>query len=346
MNLASPGLTPKLALDETSFQQLLAAAYVVQQHNDLVRTKGLQPDATALSETKSVPAAGSKTPSLPVLSEPNSEALPSHCRVCGRPFGADESFCGSCSMPRVAGAPSENLQGKWASLWYMQRAQATKSEVQSSSESQSNITAHQFPPQIRQGLDPEVPVKEEPPALDTQREALRDAEAPRDLAPTQNLSTSRRSVFEAQRAQPKLYPLDEEPFIPIGLRREPTVQADLLQRAWQAVWLPVRGRYLTWAVSATGLVLVLLVLALWPSSKNPQLTWVQSVLVELGLADVPQPPQVVKSNPDAKVWVDVHTGLYYCEGSGLYGKTTGGHLATQREALQESFESAERVPCP
>ena len=39
MTVASTGARPKPALDESSFQQLLAAAYVVQQHNDGARAK-------------------------------------------------------------------------------------------------------------------------------------------------------------------------------------------------------------------------------------------------------------------------------------------------------------------
>jgi hypothetical protein len=43
------------------------------------------------------------------------------CRVCGKPLIADNSFCGSCGM--VAPAADDTLQGKWASMWFMQQAQ-------------------------------------------------------------------------------------------------------------------------------------------------------------------------------------------------------------------------------
>jgi hypothetical protein len=43
------------------------------------------------------------------------------CRVCGQPLIADNSFCGSCGMITAAG--DDSLQGKWASMWFMQQAQ-------------------------------------------------------------------------------------------------------------------------------------------------------------------------------------------------------------------------------
>src|SRR5262249_49326000 len=65
-----------------------------------------------------------------------SSDLAAHCRVCGRPFSSDETFCGHCSMPRVsASANGEGLQSKWASMWFMQQAQAARPERGSKSAS-------------------------------------------------------------------------------------------------------------------------------------------------------------------------------------------------------------------
>jgi hypothetical protein len=105
-------------------------------------------------------------------------------------------------------------------------------------------------------------------------------------------------------------------------------------------------RHATWALSAIGLLLVFLMLAVWPSSTNSRLTWFQSVLVELGLAEVPAHAPVLSGNPDVRVWVDVHTALYYCPGSDLYGKTPGGHFASQHDAQVDEFEPASRIACP
>jgi len=43
------------------------------------------------------------------------------CRVCGKPLITDNSFCGSCGM--LTAAADDTLQGKWASMWFMQQAQ-------------------------------------------------------------------------------------------------------------------------------------------------------------------------------------------------------------------------------
>ena len=72
----------------------------------------------------------------------------------------------------------------------------------------------------------------------------------------------------------------------------------------------------------------------------------EKTLVALGLA-VP-PPAIAsdyRGNPDARVWVDVHTALYYCQGADLYGKTPGGKYASQRDAQLDQFEPESRKAC-
>ena len=277
------------------------------------------------------------------------DALPTHCRVCGRPFGADEVFCGQCSMPRVAGAPAENLQGKWASLWYMQQARATNQ--QSNVETPSVHAENQ--PVAKPGYEPPVPV-----AVPTESPAPAGSQAPprrlwRIPAPATLQKSSpvlaaakAESSNHNENAQRDTSVKAEADFAALPtLRVQSARQPDLLQRTWNTVWSRIRRRSLTWLVSATGLLFLLLILAIWPS-QNPQLTWFQSVLVKLGLADVPPRPVVLTGNPSANVWVDVHTALYYCEGSDLYGKTPDGHYATQHDAQQDQFEPAGRAPCP
>jgi hypothetical protein len=81
--------------------------------------------------------------------------------------------------------------------------------------------------------------------------------------------------------------------------------------------------------------------------KNPaeaQLTAFEKLMVNLGLAEAPPTP-VNLGNPDRQVWVDLHTALYYCPGSELYGKTAGGRYETQRSAQLDQFESASRRAC-
>ena len=267
--------------------------------------------------------------------------LPSECRVCGRPFGVDEAFCGQCSMPRLAGAPSEGLQSKWASMWYMQKAHEKQQKAPQPPNLNLRPSGQIIPPPP---LDPTVRVWQVPEPA-TRRNA--------QSSPIQ--SSGMKPVAHDE----SLFFFDSEEENPTPTTRTSDfagdaanmVEAangdqDLLQSTWHAVWVRTRRRHAILALTAVGLLLVFMMLAVWPSSKNSQLTWFQSVLVELGLAEVPARTPVFAGSPDVRVWVDVHTALYYCQGSDLYGKTPGGHFATQREAQQDEFEPATRVACP
>jgi hypothetical protein len=77
---------------------------------------------------------------------------------------------------------------------------------------------------------------------------------------------------------------------------------------------------------------------------QPNLTLLEKLLVSLGLAEPPSMP-VYLGNPSIQVWVDLHTALYYCPGSDLYGKTPGGKFTSQRDAQQDQFEPANRKAC-
>ena len=79
--------------------------------------------------------------------------------------------------------------------------------------------------------------------------------------------------------------------------------------------------------------------------STPQLTLFEKGLVAMGLADPPQPEPNL-GNPNVQVWIDLHTALYYCPGSAMYGKTPGGKFSLQRDAQLDQFEPADRQPCP
>ena len=79
-------------------------------------------------------------------------------------------------------------------------------------------------------------------------------------------------------------------------------------------------------------------------APDADLSAFDKLLIGLGLAEAPETPEY-KGNPDAQVWVDLHTALYYCPGSDLYGKTPQGKLTTQRDAQLDQFESASRKAC-
>jgi GAF domain-containing protein len=80
------------------------------------------------------------------------------------------------------------------------------------------------------------------------------------------------------------------------------------------------------------------------SPPQPKLTMFEQFLVSAGLADAPPSPSYT-GNPNIPVWVDVHTALYYCPGSELYGKTHQGKIASQHDAQMDQFEPASRKVC-
>ncbi len=270
--------------------------------------------------------------------------LPHECRVCGRPFGASEAFCGQCSMPRVAGPPSEDLQSKWASLWYLQKAQENRPK-------QPTPEPLNLRPSAQIASPPAASVPAEP-AIRTWHVAEPTAEkiehAPIEPTGIKPVAHDESLFFFDSTKQNGTPTSRTSDFAVQSTAFAETARADqdLLQSTWQAVWARTGRRHATLALTVMGFLLVFLMIAVWPSSKNSQLTWFQSMLVELGLAEVPAHAPAFAGNPDARVWVDVHTALYYCQGSDLYGKTPGGHFATQHEAQQDEFGPASRVTCP
>ena len=95
----------KLQLDEQSFQGLLAAAFTIQEHADLL---------------KSVKEVTSK-----VAPEPEA-AAPRLCRHCSAPLKKDESRCGQCGLEEFR--PGERMQRKFASLWEMSQEHGVHQE--------------------------------------------------------------------------------------------------------------------------------------------------------------------------------------------------------------------------
>ncbi len=79
-------------------------------------------------------------------------------------------------------------------------------------------------------------------------------------------------------------------------------------------------------------------------TPDANLSMFDRMLISLGLAEAPPAPEY-KGNPDAQVWVDLHTALYYCPGADLYGKTPKGKFTSQRDAQLDQYEPAYRKTC-
>ena len=274
---------------------------------------GVKPSHTPI-ETPQI----SSSQVVPII-EPGESAPPAHqlqtsaalhsCRVCGRPFEGDEQFCGFCSMPRPAEKPTEQLQSKWASLWFMQRAQGALLEKQKHSEEQKPLvdTMERARPQREPYLHGMLPVPVTPPRQKPEEEQVRH-EAP----PATTIVT--RESF-----------LDDKP--PLSVQT-----TSIARNRWREV----------------ALILAVLTLAVglataWPKSADHR-TWFQSWMIRSGVMH--PKPKIFVGAPETRVWLDVHTQLYYCSGDDLYGKTPDGEFTTQYNAQSDGYVPASNVTCP
>jgi hypothetical protein len=255
------------------------------------------------------------SPTPPSLNEP----LPiSACRMCGRPFAGDEQFCGFCSMPRPMENRSQELQSKWASLWFMQRAQGVMQEAEThprdTSENQVRIwhDAQLAAPEPLPEVEP-LPPK---PVMWPRRAPEEQTAEPVELAVPEAVEES---------VGHESFPFDDRP--------------SFSERSRAFARLHWRDGILASVV----ITLAYGAFTAWPRSSN-QPTWFQSLMVRTG---VMQPhTKVFAGAPDARVWIDVHTQLYYCSGEDLYGKTPDGEFTTQYNAQSDGFLPAFNTTCP
>lgn len=267
-------------------------------------------------------------------------SLATACRVCGRPFGESEAFCGNCSMPRLAATPADGLQSKWASMWFMQQALDTLQERNVEGESPHSDADMDESGQSGSSSTI-IPGKVDPPPL-VSGGAFPFAFDPGEHSAVPNTSTKTGGAIEDRE-----FPVATRALGAVGTKSSKAADIGDWLRAFQSFRLRLRTRRKAAAMvlASFALLLILAVWGLWPSNPSSQLTWFESLLVELGLAEVPARAPSNLGNPDVRVWVDVHTALYYCPGSDLYGKTPGGRFSTQRAAQQDQFEPASRAAC-
>lgn len=245
-----------------------------------------------------------------------SPSLPPSCRMCGRAFTADEQFCGFCSMPRPAQNQGEELQSKWASLWFMQRAQGIlrnspppAPEVKRDAE--ADLRAESIPDLFPEpGLTPVEPIEPKP--------LMWPRRAPPEPA-------------HHPQAVPVVEPVVPEIAFPFDDRPQLSEQtANFARRRWRELALAVVALSL-----AYGLILA--------RPKQGQPTWFQSLMIDIG---VQKPTKVFAGAPETRVWIDVHTQLYYCSGEDLYGKTPDGEFTTQYNAQSDGYLPASNTTCP
>jgi hypothetical protein len=276
------------------------------------------------------------------------------CPQCGYQFGEQELFCGRCGTARPAGTfPSGDLQSKWASLWHLQQAAENKQRAEAENDSEGTevsspaIAEARLSPELSHELSPELS-----PELKKVIEQFSDESGEPEVVPESD-SGLRAGGETAEETAPASVGVGEPPKSPWASATKARSWLESLHpKSSGGIWL---AKHRADLYVAAAVVLLLIVLSGWGmrpaenhvQSKNPpqpSLTLFERLLVSLGLAETPPAP-VYLGNPNAQVWVDLHTALYYCSDSDLYGKTPGGKFTTQRDAQMDQFEPAARKNC-
>ena len=297
------------------------------------------------------------------------------CYKCGHELVGEEQFCGQCGAPRSRNPEPQGIQGKVASLWHKQSLgeNSVESETKNLSPQESGFAKIS---------NSSLPTPEEP--MHALQEAIgkvvdlnaasqsRSAASP-VLPAAENEEPE--ELIEQQLAQKE--PAHEAP-PDVGSEPEPETPADwssalsareFLERVANdsrsrgliKFWNEHRGDiYLGISIVLVACVIRWGLMARRPARPPsapaaahavqhkppapPQLSLFDRMLVSMGLAEAPEAPED-KGNPTTTVWVDLHTGLYYCPGTDMYGKSTKGKFASQRDAQLDQFTPAYRKAC-
>jgi ribosomal protein L40E len=375
-----PSNRPNLTLDEQSFQELLSAAFTIQEHNDHLRQ--VQP-ASAESEAHSDPEANTV------------------CQHCGAPKPTDASLCPNCGLDEFR--PGERMQRKWASMWLMSQEQVLwperSPETRDATQKDVLPRAVERMPLTHSVSDPgssglfDLPVAG---AAEEKTESIHDrvrGESALDDRALDDLALDDLALDDPALGDPALDPpargkaaaanewttaatkdlSPEDSYLAI---RTFQLSASDESSATEAVTEATAGetaeatadpsdaatnslmhRFADWRVTLRfhradlylGVaVLVAVIAVFWPVPGSPRPAalgpW-DRFLVEIGIAEAPPPVIHLQGDPGTEVWVDTHTALYYCEGEEQYGKTADGRVTSQREAQMDRFEPAGRLAC-
>lgn len=336
----------------------------------LAAIERLQPNLSALVDDKAPASTGANGGAS--VAAPAKPA----CWKCDSTLLAEEQFCGRCGAPRASETESSSMQSKLASAWHMQ----TGSKASAAALPSGNVPVAKATRPITTQEDSNALAVVQGSAGNLRgsfsSHEIEESNSPSPQSLNANASNSEDAMepssasqlvedaVKASTAQAK--PQQEVVWSSAARARDflesltTTRQPNALARLWRAR----RGDFYL----AVALILVVVVIrwGIWSNhsvvatgrgtqisaganqAKAPapdaNLSMFDKLLISLGLAEPPQTPEY-KGNPDTQVWVDLHTALYYCPGSDLYGKTPQGKLTSQRDAQLDQFEPASRKAC-
>jgi hypothetical protein len=275
---------------------------------------------------------------LPAKPQAKRQYSQTMCGNCGHEFVQDEAFCGLCGAMRdeASSVVASPQASSWPSLWDMQES----SEPAHRGDMKAPSNRYQLAGTVEPNIEDEVSrLSDEP-------------ESEFEETPYAHFSSHARE--RADRLEPTA-----------AADENATAEAEEVDanpgfgKRISELWREQRAMF--YLAAAVGLLASVIVgWAMQPpvppqpvaatAPADPQappkteLSMVDKMLVNLGLAEAPAPP-VYLGNPDARVWVDVHTALYYCAGADLYGHTKGGRFTKQRDAQLDQFQPSARKVC-
>ena len=319
-----PSSRRNLTLDEESFQGLLSAAFVIQEHNDR-RKRARQ--APAESEGERV-------------------------GQCG-----DAPHCESNGVDQLR--PGERLQHNWASMWLVSQerglwperpaevaekpiAQETTDAADEPGERGLGDSGFHDPLIIKPGLNRTV--LNRPALVEPAAEGRRTTEAiVKALAPAELTRADADPAGEPLALSASDFSPDVSPDV-ASIDASAAGSSWMLRLADGRVKLRFRRAdvYLGTAIVVATLAL------LWPAAGSPRragLSPWERALVTIGIAEAPAPAIHLQGDPGIEVWVDPHSALYYCPGEEQYGRTSDGRMSSQHDAQMDRFEPAGRSAC-
>ena len=364
-------VTEALARDEeVTWKKSLATERAVMME----ALEKLKPNLAALMDRSSAKDPGVKAGSGSTAMSATTFA----CRKCGHKLVGEEQFCGNCGTPRSSNYEPPSMQSKVASLWHMQEAMKNSSPAETAESHPLHLQSrakHDHAPggnSLADSLEEQMPElfeANQPPVENTTKSTELDK------APIS--AEFEDSVFSDLEVPPKTN-ADEEGKAPqstalaksehtaawssaasarnfleqLALEKPPNA----LTRFWNSrrgdIYLAIAvllvavvirwGIWSNHSVSATGNSTA--ATAHGKPAPDADLSMFDRMLISLGLAEAP-PELENRGNPAAQVWEDLHTGLYYCPGTDLYGKTPKGKYTLQRDAQLDRFEPAYRKTC-
>ena len=332
----------------------LKKSMAAERSNMLAAIERLQPNLAAWAGDQPAVAARSG------MDASAATTATSACWKCGNNLVAEEQFCGKCGAPRAGDAAPSSMQSKLASAWQMQQ---TGQDPFAADSPNGTSPAAEITRPVSEALS--LPQLEEGTALFGQSFAASANENAIAASPSPGLQPEENDTETPSVALVK--PQQDDIVWTSAARARDFLESLSTTHTPSALarfWRSRRGDF--YLAIAVILVVVVIRWGIWsnhsvgasgrgmpvagaanrgkPAASDPDLSAFDKLLIGIGLAEAPETP-AYRGNPETQVWVDLHTALYYCPGSDLYGKTAKGKLTSQRDAQMDQFEPADRKAC-